>query len=375
MKNTEGERWRQLALQLFRYCKGINIAAQTILMSIPDFPYTQPEDQSTEELVLPQTVLSHIQPYNGEIMDIDSRIDWNNQIHMHETEKSMVVSKKDEIQNAFHVPLRTVRKEFNETFNQSVLPSLKVKNTFLKVSDEGHQAPKIKNLDKAELAKSVLKHPMKSLDSLSLRNIARELKVIPVEFFDWLKLKSLSKDEHIDVLEMFLSSFVTGRIVNNEMSKKFAVQLPTPLGILMYNIIQVGSKLENNIQCWAVGQHPPGLKVLMPMMHMKSSDMIPISKKLQHEKSMELSLSLAPVMCEMFRMDYHCLKVNFERQYDLVLNLHVFQFLEKLEPQILSNFNPPCILNLIRAVACLINQGIWREVYALSLKQREKEEK
>ena len=78
---------------------------------------------------------------------------------------------------------------------------------------------------------------MKSLDSLSLRNIARELKVIPVEFFDWLKLKSLSKDEHIDVLEMFLSSIVTGRIVNNEMSKKFAVQLPTPLGILMYNII------------------------------------------------------------------------------------------------------------------------------------------
>jgi len=74
-------------------------------------------------------------------------------------------------------------------------------------------------------------------------------------------------------------------------------------------------------------------------------------------------------------MDYHCLKVNFERQYDLVLNLHVFQFLKKLEPQILSNFNPSCILNLIRAVACLINQGIWREVYALSLKQRDKEEK
>lgn len=176
------------------------------------------------------------------------------------------------------------QEEFNETFNQSVLPSLKVKNTFLKVSDEGHQAPKIKNLDKAELAKSVLKHPMKSLDSLSLRNIARELKVIPVEFFDWLKLKSLSKDEHIDVLEMFLSSIVTGRIVNNEMSKKIAVQLPTPLGILMYNITQVGSKLENNIQCWAVGQHPPGLKVLMPMMHMKSSDMIPISKNCNTRK-------------------------------------------------------------------------------------------
>ena len=62
-------------------------------MSIPDFQYTQPEYQNVDESTLSQAQLSLTKPYSGDAMDLDTDFDWKNQIHLHETEKNMVVAK------------------------------------------------------------------------------------------------------------------------------------------------------------------------------------------------------------------------------------------------------------------------------------------
>ena len=65
-------------------------------------------------------------------------------------------------------------------------------------------------------------------------------------------------------------------------------------------------------------------------------------------------------MLKIFRTDYHFCKVNFEKEYDQVINAVIFQFLLKLEPKLNQFFSPPCILNFIRAVANLLNQELWK---------------
>ena len=149
-------------------------------------------------------------------------------------------------------------------------------------------------------------------------------------------------------LDIFVNSIVVGKYPDTELGNKFAVKLQTPLAIIMSNIIQVGSQLNENIQKWAIGEYPTGLKVIFPKMHMKSSDLVPIAKKLEFSKCKEFSMLGAKTMLGMFRTDYHCLKINFERQYDQVINTHIFQFLTTLEPKLYDNFYPPCILNLDR---------------------------
>ena len=107
----------------------------------------------------------------------------------------------------------------------------------------------------------------------------------------------------------------------------------------------------------------------------RSSDLVPQAKKLEHEKSVEFSLLAAPMILEVVRSDYHCLKVTFEREYDRVINVFIFQFLAKIDPKILSQFCPSVILTLIRAVANVLNRDIWVEVKTRLLAQEEKNAK
>jgi len=79
----ETEKWRELAPSLARYCKNINIAAQTTLSSIPEFVYTQEvnrDEQKDEGTVLTQTEQEN-HPFD--------KMGLSAQLFVHETEKSI----------------------------------------------------------------------------------------------------------------------------------------------------------------------------------------------------------------------------------------------------------------------------------------------
>ena len=229
--------------------------------------------------------------------------------------------------------------DFAETFNPKMIPSLKVSSSFLnmEMNTSEKEAKKI-NVSDIQLSSPKLDHAMKVLDTLDMKNVRAEFGNIPTEFFDFIQLKSLQFDEN--VLDIFISSIVVGKYrEQSDISNKFAVQLKTSLAVLLHNIVQTGVKIDAYIQRWAVGEYPLGMKVIFPRVMVRSTELVPQAKKLEYEKSIDFSLLAAPMILETVRADYHCLKVTFEREYDMVINLHIFQFLAKIEPKILAQFD------------------------------------
>ena len=129
---------------------------------------------------------------------------------------------------------------------------------------------------------------------------------------------------------------------------------------MLNNIVKAGKKLKGYIQKWSADAFPFKLGVSFPRCEMKSAELVADAIKLQSEETKRLSLACAPAMLKIFRTDYHFCKVNFEKEYDQVINAVIFQFLLKLEPKLNQFFSPPCILNFIRAVANLLNQELWK---------------
>jgi len=98
------------------------------------------------------------------------------------------------------------------------------------------------------------------------------------------------------VVNIFVSSVVSGEIDSTGAGTKFAVGLKCPLAKMLNNIVKAGKKLKGYIQKWSADAFPFKLSVSFPRCEMKSAELVADAIKLQSEETKRLSLACAPAM-------------------------------------------------------------------------------